>query len=50
MAESVRTLYSVQWQCGNSVKDSVNMGAVAWEFCCVVNMAGKLHGTSMTEK
>jgi len=42
--------YSVQWQCGNSVKDSVNVGAVARDFSCVVNMAGKLLGTSMTEK
>jgi len=42
--------YSVQWQCGNSVKESASVGAIAWEFSCVVNMAGKLLGTSMTEK
>jgi GTP-sensing pleiotropic transcriptional regulator CodY len=41
---------SVQWQYGNSVKDSANVGAIAREFSCVVNMAGKLLGTSMTEK
>ena len=33
-----------------SVIGSVNVGAVAREFSCVVIMTGKMHGTSMTEK
>jgi hypothetical protein len=40
------THYNVQWQCGNSVKDSEYMGDIAREFvlCCVVSMVNTVLG------